>query len=77
MANFQEEVLAGIPQDHLPEAKPYDKSINHAPRRKDILSPEQNHRSLAGAEHVAGIMKRHGRHQDEIPGVQVLNMVVD
>ena len=35
---FKEEILAGIPQDRLPEAKPYDKNINHAPKRKDILT---------------------------------------
>ena len=34
---FKEEILQGIPAG-LPEAKPYDKDINHAPKRKDILS---------------------------------------
>ena len=34
---FKEEILQGIPAS-LPEAKPYDKEINHAPKRKDILS---------------------------------------
>ena len=33
---FKEEILAGIPAE-LPQAKPYDRSVNHAPRRKDIL----------------------------------------
>ena len=37
---FQEEILAGIPAQ-LPEAQPYDTEINHAPRRKDILKPEE------------------------------------
>ena len=37
---FQEEILAGIPAQ-LPEAQPYDKEINHAPKRKDILKPEE------------------------------------
>ena len=37
---FQEEILVGIP-DRLPEAQPYDTEINHAPRRKDILKPEE------------------------------------
>ena len=37
---FAEEILAGIP-DELPELKPYDTEINHAPKRKDILSPDQ------------------------------------
>ncbi len=41
MDKFQEEILAGIPQDRLPEPKPYDKTINHAPKRKDILTAEE------------------------------------
>ena len=39
MNKFQEEILAGIP-DVLPAPKPYDPSINHAPKRKDILTHE-------------------------------------
>ena len=46
---FQEEILAGIPADRLPEAKPYDKEINHAPRRKDILKPEEKALALKNA----------------------------
>ncbi|MBR4740680.1 MAG: urocanate hydratase, partial [Bacteroidales bacterium] len=45
---FQEEILAGIPAT-LPEAKPYDKEINHAPRRKDILKPEEKVLALKNA----------------------------
>lgn len=41
MDKFKEEILAGIPQDRLPEPKPYDKTINHAPKRKDILTAEE------------------------------------
>ena len=37
MNDFQKEILAGIP-DELPEVKPYDNTINHAPKRKDILT---------------------------------------
>ena len=46
---FQEEILAGIPQNSLPEAKPYDRNINHAPRRKDILTPAQKELALRNA----------------------------
>lgn len=46
---FKEEILAGIPQDHLPQAKPYDQNINHAPKRKDILSPEEKELALKNA----------------------------
>ena len=45
---FQEEILAGIPAA-LPEAKPYDKEINHAPRRKDILTDEEKVLALKNA----------------------------
>ena len=37
---LKEEILQGIPEE-LPELKPYDNSVNHAPRRKDILTPEE------------------------------------
>ena len=37
---LKEEILQGIPEE-LPELQPYDNSVNHAPRRKDILSPEE------------------------------------
>ena len=37
---FQNDIRAGIP-DRLPAAKPYDRQINHAPKRKEILTPEE------------------------------------
>ena len=37
---FQKIILAGIP-DNLPEPKAFDASLNHAPKRKDILSSEE------------------------------------
>lgn len=40
MTDFQKEILAGIP-DVLPKPKPYDTTINHAPKRKDILTDEE------------------------------------
>ena len=49
MDKFQEEILAGIPQDRLPEPKPYDKTINHAPKRKDILTAEEKVLALKNA----------------------------
>ena len=45
---FQEEILAGITAE-LPEVKPYDTEINHAPKRKDILTPEQKVLALKNA----------------------------
>ncbi len=40
--------MAGIP-NQLPEACPYDTSVNHAPRRKDILSWEEKNLALKNA----------------------------
>ena len=48
MTHFQEEILAGIPAQ-LPEAKPYDKDINHAPKRKEILNAEEKVLALKNA----------------------------
>ena len=45
---FQNDIRAGIP-DRLPAAKPYDKQINHAPKRKDILSDEEKALALKNA----------------------------
>lgn len=48
MNKFQEEILAGIP-DELPEVKAYDPNINHAPKRKDILTQEEKALALKNA----------------------------
>ena len=48
MNKFQEEILAGI-GDCLPQPKEYDKSINHAPKRKDILTAEEKRLALRNA----------------------------
>ena len=45
---FQQEIRAGIPQT-LPQPKPYDKDINHAPKRKDILNAEEKRLALRNA----------------------------
>ncbi|MBQ8461712.1 MAG: urocanate hydratase [Bacteroidales bacterium] len=45
---FKEEILMGIPE-RIPEAKPYDKTINHAPRRKDILTKAEKALALRNA----------------------------
>ncbi len=46
--NFKEQILEGIP-DKLPEAKTYDESVNHAPKRKDILNEEEKKLALENA----------------------------
>ncbi|MFD2552568.1 urocanate hydratase [Bizionia sediminis] len=45
---FQEQILQGIP-DNLPPVKPYNPDINHAPKRKAILSPEEEKLALQNA----------------------------
>ena len=45
---FQKEIRIGIP-DTLPEPMPYDNEINHAPKRKDILTPEEKRLALRNA----------------------------
>ncbi len=46
--NFKLEIQQGIPVE-LPPLKPYDSSINHAPKRKDILSSEEKKLALRNA----------------------------
>ena len=48
LEEFQADIRAGIPQV-LPELQPYDNSISHAPKRKDILSPEEKKLALRNA----------------------------
>lgn len=45
---FAEEIRLGIP-DTLPEPMPYDTNINHAPKRKDILTPDEKRLALRNA----------------------------
>ena len=48
MNAFQEEILRGI-GDVLPEKKAYDPAVNHAPKRKDILTEEEKVLALKNA----------------------------
>ncbi len=48
LTEFQKTVLQGIP-DELPEPHSYDKNVNHAPVRKDILSAEEKRLALKNA----------------------------
>lgn len=45
---FQEQILEGIPSQ-LPLPKTYDPTINHAPKRKDILTAEEKKLALQNA----------------------------
>lgn len=47
-SEFQEAVCAGIPAV-LPEPKPIDNSVSHAPVRKDILTPNEKKLALRNA----------------------------
>jgi urocanate hydratase len=46
--SFKEQILQGIP-DELPEPLEYDHSVNHAPKRKDILSLEEKKLAVRNA----------------------------
>ncbi|MBR6903850.1 MAG: urocanate hydratase [Bacteroidales bacterium] len=46
--DFKREIRLGIPNE-LPESKPYDTEINHAPKRKEILSSEEKKLALRNA----------------------------
>lgn len=48
MNEFQKAILAGIPNE-LPASKPYESHINHAPKRKDILTSEEKKLALKNA----------------------------
>ncbi|MAP79916.1 MAG: urocanate hydratase [Aequorivita sp.] len=45
---FKEQIQQGIPSI-LPEKKPYDTNINHAPKRKEILSADEKDLALRNA----------------------------
>ena len=46
--SFADQIRAGIP-DELPPTRAYDADINHAPKRKEILSPEEKVLALQNA----------------------------
>ncbi|MBU0534873.1 urocanate hydratase [Patescibacteria group bacterium] len=48
LKSFQKSILQGIP-DKLPNVKLYDENINHAPKRKDILSKEEKRLAVRNA----------------------------
>ena len=48
MQSFKDTILAGVPET-LPPAQPYDLSINHAPKRKDILTGSEKKLAVQNA----------------------------
>ena len=48
LEEFQNELRLGIP-DPLPEPQPYDPIVNHAPKRKDILTPAEKKLAIRNA----------------------------
>mgnify|MGYP003466001795 FL=1 len=48
LISFQNSILQGIPAE-LPEPKPYDTSISHAPKRKDILNGDEKRLAIRNA----------------------------
>ncbi|MEO8933252.1 MAG: urocanate hydratase [Xanthomarina sp.] len=45
---FQEQILEGLPES-LPQAKAYNPTVNHAPKRKEILTLEEKRLALQNA----------------------------
>lgn len=45
---FSRAILTGIP-DALPEPKPYEETVNHAPKRKDVLTESEKVLALKNA----------------------------
>ena len=48
LSDFQQNILRGIPSE-LPEPQLNDSNVNHAPVRKDILSPDEKRLALRNA----------------------------
>ncbi len=48
LEEFRQDIRAGIPAQ-LPEPQPYDPAVNHAPRRKEILTPAEKQLALRNA----------------------------
>jgi len=73
ITEFRKIISKGIPSE-LPPLKPYDPSINHAPKRKDLLTPAEKKLALRNAlryfpanlhailaEEFAGELRNYGR----------------
>lgn len=45
---FQRDIMEGIPSE-IPDIKPYDPDVSHAPKRKDILTKEEKKLALRNA----------------------------
>lgn len=48
MSDFRSMILQGIPEE-LPTPKPFEASVNHAPKRKDILTADEKKLALQNA----------------------------
>ena len=48
LQEFQQSIREGIPAE-LPAPKPYDPEVNHAPKRKDILTKEEKKLAIRNA----------------------------
>lgn len=51
LQEFQQSIREGIPAE-LPAPKPYDPEVNHAPKRKDILTKRGKKNSLSGTPYA-------------------------
>jgi urocanate hydratase len=72
IAIFQDAIRAGIPSS-LPDAPEYDTAINHAPKRKDILSQDEKKLALRNAlryfpQHLHVSLIEEFKHELEVYG---------
>ncbi|KFD38261.1 urocanate hydratase [Schleiferia thermophila] len=58
--SFAEQILRGIPEE-LPAPKPYDPTVNHAPKRRNILTVKEEELALKNA-----LRYFHPRHHGEL-----------
>ena len=48
ISDFKKQIIQGIP-DQLPPRRERDETVSHAPRRKHILTPEEERLALRNA----------------------------
>ena len=75
---FAEEIQVGIPKE-LPPPKPYDTDINHAPKRKKILTEGEERLALQNAlryfepKHHATLL---AEFQEELDTLRILAQII-
>src|SRR5512136_1152172 len=69
-SDFKKMISEGIPEK-LPDPKPYDNTLNHAPKRKDLLTPEQKKLAIKNA------LRYFPSHQHKVLAVEFAKELAD